>query len=86
MSIRIVSALSDEVHGLEESVLITGVGKINATKALEREFARSPFRLPDLVVNYGTAGKTTESLSVGKLYEVGKFVQRDMIVTGKLSF
>ena len=35
MSIRIVSALIDEVHGLEESVLITGVGKINATKTLE---------------------------------------------------
>ena len=51
MSMRIVSALIDEVHGLEESVLITGVGKINATKTLEREFARSPFRLPDLVIS-----------------------------------
>jgi len=78
MRIMIVSALSEEVHGLDESVLITGVGKINATKALERELSK---KLPDLVVNYGTAGKTTESLSVGDLYEVGKFVQRDMMVT-----
>jgi adenosylhomocysteine nucleosidase len=78
MKILIVSALSDEVHGLDESVLITGVGKINATKALERELSK---QLPDLVINYGTAGKTTESLSVGDLYEVGKFVQRDMMVT-----
>ena len=62
MKILIVSALIDEVYGLEESVLITGVGKINATKALERELSN---QLPDLVINYGTAGKTTESLSVG---------------------
>ena len=81
MNIMIVSALREEVRGLNESVVFTGVGKINATKALEREFSRSPFRLPDLVINYGTAGKTTESLSVGELYEVGKFVQRDMMVT-----
>ena len=81
MNIMIISALREEVRGLNESVVFTGVGKINATKALEREFARSPFRLPDLVINYGTAGKTTESLSVGNLYEVGKFVQRDMMVT-----
>ncbi len=78
MKILIVSALSDEVHGLDESVLITGVGKINATKSLERELSK---QLPDLVVNYGTAGKTTKSLSIGDLYEVGKFVQRDMMVT-----
>ena len=78
MRIMIVSALSEEVHGLDESVLITGVGKINATKTLERELSK---QLPDLVVNYGTAGKTTESLSVGDLHEVGKFVQRDMMVT-----
>ena len=78
MKILIVSALIDEVYGLEESVLITGVGKINATKALERELSN---QLPDLVINYGTAGKTTESLSVGELHEVGKFVQRDMMVT-----
>ena len=78
MKILIVSALSEEVHGLDESVLITGVGKINATKSLERELSK---QLPDLVINYGTAGKTTESLSVGDLHEVGKFVQRDMMVT-----
>ena len=78
MRIMIVSALSEEVHGLDESGLITGVGKINATKTLERELSK---QLPDLVVNYGTAGKTTESLSVGDLHEVGKFVQRDMMVT-----
>lgn len=78
MRILIVSALFEEVHGLDESVLITGVGKINATKSLERELSK---QLPDLVVNYGTAGKTTESLSVGDLHEVGKFVQRDMMVT-----
>ena len=53
MKILIVSALIDG-YGLEESVLITGVGKINATKALERELSN---QLPDLVINYGTAGK-----------------------------
>ena len=81
MNIMIVSALREEVRGLNESVVFTGVGKINATKKLERQFGKSSFRLPDLVINYGTAGKTTESLSVGDLYEVGKFVQRDMMVT-----
>ena len=81
MNIMIISALREEVRGLNESVVFTGVGKINATKKLERQFGKSSFRLPDLVINYGTAGKTTESLSVGELYEVGKFVQRDMMVT-----
>ena len=81
MNIMIISALREEVRGLNESVMFTGVGKINATKKLERQFGKSSFRLPDLVINYGTAGKTTESLSVGNLYEVGKFVQRDMMVT-----
>ena len=81
MNIMIISALREEVRGLNESVVFTGVGKINATKKLERQFGKSSFRLPDLVINYGTAGKTTESLSVGNLYEVGKFVQRDMMVT-----
>ena len=81
MNIMIVSALREEVRGLNESVVFTGVGKINATKKLERQFGKSSFKLPDLVINYGTAGKTTESLSVGNLYEVGKFVQRDMMVT-----
>ena len=81
MNIMIISALREEVRGLNESVMFTGVGKINATKKLERQFGKSSFRLPDLVINYGTAGKTTESLSVGNLYEVGKFVQREMMVT-----
>ena len=81
MNIMIISALREEVRGLNESVVFTGVGKINATKKLERQFGKSSFKLPDLVINYGTAGKTTESLSVGDLYEVGKFVQRDMMVT-----
>jgi adenosylhomocysteine nucleosidase len=81
MNIMIVSALREEVRGLNKSVVFTGVGKINATKKLERQFGKSSFKLPDLVINYGTAGKTTESLSVGELYEVGKFVQRDMMVT-----
>ena len=81
MNIMIISALREEVRGLNESVMFTGVGKINATKKLERQFGKSSFKLPDLVINYGTAGKTTESLSVGDLYEVGKFVQRDMMVT-----
>ena len=78
MKTMIVAALQEETKKLPRVILHTGVGKINATKALERELSK---QLPDLVINYGTAGKTTESLSVGDLYEVGKFVQRDMMVT-----
>ena len=40
-------------HGLEESVLITGVGKINATKTLE-ESLQEVHLTSDLVINCST--------------------------------
>ena len=44
MNIMIISALREEVRGLNESVVFTGVGKINATKKLERQFGKSSFK------------------------------------------
>jgi adenosylhomocysteine nucleosidase len=76
--ILVLTALPDELdktrapEGVE--VIYTGVGKINTTSAtLLAVLALKPA----LVINYGTAGKITESLR--GLVEVAHVIQRDMI-------
>jgi adenosylhomocysteine nucleosidase len=54
-------------------VVFTGVGKINTTIAAVLAIQT---RKPSLVINYGTAGKITESLR--GLVEVAHVIQRDM--------
>ena len=49
----IVSALKEEVSKLKQPILLTGVGKINATLKLTKYIME---HRPKLVVNYGTAG------------------------------
>lgn len=76
--VLVLTAIDDELDkarapdGVE--VIYTGVGKINAASAAT--LALLVLR-PSLVINYGTAGKISESLR--GLVEVGSVIQRDMI-------
>jgi adenosylhomocysteine nucleosidase len=62
---------------LRDSLLFTGVGKINATHALTR---RVTLRRPRLVLSLGTAG--SPRLPTHSLVECTRFVQRDMDARG----
>ena len=81
----IVVALKQEADSLladyDLDVIYTGVGKVNAAYYLTNELAQRKFDncLPELVINYGTAGSA--SLEKGAIYVVNKFIQRDMDVT-----
>ena len=75
----IFSALPEEVKGLplqNYQVILTGVGKINATRKLTEYIQNESFVGP--VINYGTAGKASDKVEVGKVYSVNEFIQRDM--------
>jgi adenosylhomocysteine nucleosidase len=82
----VVIALELEGQGLFEradiSVLYTGLGKVNAALMLARKLAtlRAQGQLPELVVNFGTAG--SRNLPTRSVVACRKFVQRDMDVTG----
>jgi adenosylhomocysteine nucleosidase len=82
----VVIALEIESQGLFEGadiqVLYTGLGKVNAALTLARKLStlRAQGQLPELVVNFGTAGSRT--FATGSLVACRKFVQRDMDVTG----
>ena len=84
MKILIVSAIKEEIESLSDNfeVTLTGVGKINAAITLQTALLSLQLqnKLPQLVVNYGTAGKASDKVEVGKMYEIGKFLQRDMNV------
>ena len=72
----IVSALADELpEALPETVLFTGVGKINATYALTRYLAGHPEIRT--VINYGTGGGA-HKVEMGNLYKCTTFLQGDM--------
>ena len=88
-NILIVSALEVETQGqLEDwkphNLLITGVGKVNAThhltKRLQVDGSINYDARINLVINYGTAG--SRKYNKGELVDCTKFLQRDMDVTG----
>ena len=74
----IVAALQQEVEGLPRPIQLTGVGKINATRVMVESIMRNK---PNQVVNFGTAAKCSRRVEVGKIYEIKKFIQRDMDAT-----
>ena len=83
--VAILSAIPAELNGFpeedwESQILYTGVGKVNATKAL-MEHAYHLRNWNYSIINYGTAAKVSDKVEVGKLYEVTNFIQRDMDVT-----
>jgi len=88
-NILIVSALDVETQGqLEDwkphNLLITGVGKVNAThhltKRLQVDRSINYDARINLVINYGTAG--SRKVKKKTLVDCTKFIQRDMDVTG----
>ena len=88
-NILIVSALEVETQGkLEDwrpyNLLITGVGKVNATysltKRLQIDGSMNFDSRINLVINYGTAG--SRKYKKGDLIDCTRFIQRDMDVTG----
>ena len=88
-NILIVSALEVETQGqLEDwkphNLLITGVGKVNAThhltKRLQIDGSINYDARINLVINYGTAG--SRKVKKKTLVDCTKFIQRDMDVTG----
>ena len=88
-NILIVSALDIETQGqLEDwkphNLLITGVGKVNATYHLTKRLLVDRSMNYDaritLVINYGTAG--SRKIKKKQLVDCTKFIQRDMDVTG----
>ena len=83
-SIAILSAIPAELVGFPEDdyhdILYTGVGKVNATQAISVH-ANHLKALNVSVINYGTAAAVNDNVEVGKLYEVTKYIQRDMDVT-----
>ena len=85
-NVLIVSTLEVETQGQLEDyrVLYTGVGKVNATleltKVLQRAHLHYLPKMPELVINYGTAG--SRKIKKKTLVDCTKFIQRDMDVTG----
>ena len=74
-----IAALEDELPQAELPYLnieYSGVGKINATYKTSEVIKNDN---PDLIINYGTAGSLRRDLK--GLYEVSKFLQRDMDAT-----
>ena len=89
--VLIVCALEQETQGQldnyfddERQILYTGVGKVNATLKLTQRLHSSYLhylpKMPELVINYGTAG--SRKIKKGQLVDCTKFIQRDMNVSG----
>jgi len=89
--VLIVCALEIETQGQldnyfddERQILYTGVGKVNATLKLTQRLHSSHLhympKMPELVINYGTAG--SRKIKKKTLVDCTKFIQRDMDVTG----
>lgn len=73
----LVMAVPEEAAhlGRELPVLLTGMGKVNATAALATVLARGP--LPTEVVNLGTAGALRPGLA-GTIHRIGRVLQHDL--------
>ena len=88
--VLVVCAIVQETQGQlddyfedKRQILYTGVGKVNATLKLTQRLHSSHLHylplMPELVINYGTAG--SRELPIGELVDCTKFTQRDMNVT-----
>lgn len=79
----IIVAVPEEYkqNTLEPALIYTGVGKINAASTTSQVLTRLMDKddLPELVINYGTAG--SRDLPIGSLVDCTKFFQRDMDVS-----
>ncbi|MHA6758891.1 nucleosidase [Streptacidiphilus sp. PAMC 29251] len=72
----VVAVAEEAAHlGEEFPVLLTGMGKVNASAALATVLARGPH--PSEVVNLGTAGALRPGLE-GTTHEIGTVLQHDL--------
>ena len=78
----IVIATDKELKNKNLDILYTGIGKINAaimlTSLLKGLQLVNKKNMPDLIINYGTAG--SRNLEIGTLVDCTRFFQRDMDV------
>ena len=80
----IMVAIKEEVPTLHDksNLFLTGVGKVNAAHAATKailQYENATGKLPDLVINYGTAGSITRYMK--GLVECTGFIERDMDCT-----
>lgn len=79
----IMVAIKEEVPTLRDksNLILTGVGKINAAHATTKailQYENATGKLPEIVINYGTAGSISD---VKGLVECSGFIERDMDCT-----
>lgn len=86
MQVLFVAALAEESEALETSapVLHLGVGKVQAATELAHQLATMP-RLPELVVNVGTAGGLGEQ-RLGEVHAASGVHQHDFDHEGLAAF
>ena len=72
-SVLVVAALPEEVSfEIEDDILYTGIGKINATYRLTKALSKKKY---DLVLNLGTAG--SKNLTKGEIVYCSMFEEPD---------
>ncbi len=69
-----IVALEDEFSSDKHNVLYTGMGKINATMATQWLVDNYDVRE---IINIGTAGGNPNKVEAGRVYTIGKVVDRD---------
>lgn len=86
MQVLFVAALAEESEALEDSapVLHLGVGKVQAAIGLAHHLATLD-RLPELVVNVGTAGGLGDQ-HLGEVHEISRVHQHDFDQPGLSAF
>jgi len=80
----IMVAIKEEVPTLQNksNLILTGVGKVNAAHATTKailQYENATGKLPEIVINYGTAGSITRYMK--GLVECTGFIERDMNCT-----
>jgi adenosylhomocysteine nucleosidase len=77
----LVLAVAEEAAHLDQDlpVLLTGIGKVNATAALATVLASAPH--PREVINLGTAGALRPGLE-GRVHEISTVLQHDLDTPG----
>ena len=69
-----VVALPEEFSSDKHNVLYTGIGKINA--AMATQWLIDNYNVRE-IINVGTAGGNPNKVSTGRVYNIGKVIDRD---------
>lgn len=85
MHILIIAALAEEMptitlQGASHEILITKVGKVQASVSLAKRLAKHDAQRIDAILNVGTAGaKPDDGLNMGDIVACNTFIDRDML-------